>query len=70
MKKNKKLKITIIVVVAVLLIIGFFVYNYFRDENKLTYSEKEWINNKASTVINANVLNNVNVFGNEGNGVF
>lgn len=70
MKKNKKIKITLIIVIAVLLIIGFFVYNYFRDENKLTYSEKEWINNKASTVINVNVLNNVNVFGNEGNGVF
>jgi len=71
MKNNKNLMITIAVIV--LLIIGVIggLY-YYKKSNKLTVSEKKWIdeNNKSSQIINIGVVNNASVFGFNGAGVF
>lgn len=69
MKSKKSVIITIIVILAVV-IIGLMIYRILTDENKLTASEKRWINNNISKVQNINVVNNVNLFGNTGAGVF
>ena len=70
MKKIKK--IIIISIVSIILLAGviFGVYTIFRDENSLTIIEKTWINNNRNSVYTINVLNDVNVFGKNGNGVF
>ena len=69
MKNKKSVIITIIVILAVV-IIGLITYNLLNDENRLTASERRWINNNINTVQNINVINNVNLFGNTGTGVF
>ena len=68
--KNKKSVIITIVVILAVVIIGLIVFRVLTDENKLTSSERRWINNNISTVQNINVVNNVNLFGNTGTGVF
>ena len=68
--KNKKSVIITIVVILAVVIIGLIAFRVLTDENKLTSSERRWINNNISTVQNINVVNNVNLFGNTGTGVF
>lgn len=41
-----------------------------RDENKLTVTERLYINDNHSNLININVLNDINIFGASGVGVF
>lgn len=70
MKKNKK-KFIILGIVLLVVIIGIFVVlNIIKDDNKLNILEKQWINNNSKIVYNIGVKNDVNVFGNEGTGVF
>ena len=68
--KNKKSVIITIVVILAVVIIGLIAFRVLTDENKLTSSERRWINNNISTIQNINVVNNVNLFGNTGTGVF
>ena len=69
MKKKRNI---IILIVSILLVIGIAVGLFFllNDKNKLTVVERNWINNNIGTIQNVNVLNNVNVFGKDGSGVF
>ena len=69
MKNKKSVIITIIVIFAVV-IIGLIIYRVLTNENKLTSSERRWINKNIDTVQNVNVINNINLFGNTGTGVF
>ena len=68
----KKKKSIIIIIVSILLVIGISVGLYFilNDKNKLTVAERNWINNNIGTIQNINVINNVNVFGKNGSGVY
>ena len=68
----KKKKSIIIIIVSILLVIGITVGIYFilNDKNKLTVAERNWINNNIGTIQNINVVNNVNVFGKNGSGVY
>ena len=70
MKKPNKL--VLIIIVSVILVVGliFGIYKIFKDENSLTIMEKTWINNNKNSVYTINVLNDVNIFGKNGNGVF
>lgn len=68
--KNKKSVIITIVVILAVVVISLITYRVLTDENKLTASERRWINQNISTVQNINVINNVNLFGNTGTGVF
>ncbi len=68
--KNKKKIILAIIVIIILVIIGITSYNILTDENKLSASEKRWINNNINTVQNIKVINDVNIFGKNGTGVF
>ena len=69
MKDRKKLIITIIAAVVVV-ILSIFIYSYFSDKNKLTRDEKKWIADNLNTIQNIYIINNVNVFGDNGAGVF
>ena len=66
--KNKAL----IILIATLLVVGIvtITYRVLRDENKLTLQEKRYLSSQKSSLININVLNDINVFGKRGSGVF
>ena len=69
MKDKKKLIILITGIVAAILIVTSL-YMFFTDKNKLTKNEKNWISDNLTTVQNINIINNANVFGDNGAGVF
>ena len=68
----KKKKSVIIIIISILVVIGIAVGLYFilNDKDKLTVSERNWVNQNIGTIQNINVINNVNVFGKNGSGVF
>lgn len=68
----KKKKSIIIIIISILVVIGIAVGLYFilNDKDKLTVSERNWVNQNIGTIQNINVINNVNVFGKNGSGVF
>lgn len=68
----KKKKSIIIIIVSIILVIGIAVGLYFilNDKNKLTVAERNWVNESIGTIQNINVVNNVNVFGKNGSGVY
>ena len=67
-RKIKYIFITIIVIV--LITIGsLWIINYLNDESKLTVEENRWINTNLSSIQNVNVLNDIEVFGNNGHGI-
>lgn len=68
MKKNRKIIIVILMILAVLGIVGIFFFP--NQENRLTRSEREWITNNQSTIQNINVVNDVNYFGDNGEGIY
>ena len=68
-KKNKKV-ILIIISIILILLLGTWLYNYATDEYKLTIDERTWIDENVSSVLNVNVINDSNIFGSVGTGVF
>lgn len=68
----KKKKSIIIIIISILLVIGIAIGLYFilNDKDKLTVSERNWVNESIGTIQNINVVNNVNVFGRDGSGVY
>lgn len=69
MKDRKKLY-TIIASIIAVIIIAIFAYNFISDKNKLTKKEKNWIASNMNVVQNIRIINNTNVFGDNGSGVF
>ena len=69
MKKKKSL-IIIIISILVVAIASVLLYTLLNDKNKLTVAERNWVNESIGTIQNINVINNVNVFGKDGSGVF
>ncbi len=69
-KKDKKKMIIGIIGVVLLLILSISLYLVFRDQNKLNILEKQWLSDNANTMINIGIPNDVNNFGNTGEGVF
>ena len=68
--KRKRSLLVIVISVVVVIILGILLYNILSDENNLTVSERNWINENINSVQNINVINNANVFGKNGEGVF
>lgn len=69
MIKKKKYIILLISIIAFVLI-GIVVFSIFQDKNKLNSKEKSWLKNNSKQFIDVRVLNDVNTFGFNGQGVF
>ena len=71
-KMAKKVRLIFISFVGIILVAvaSLIVVNILNDENKLTVEENKWINNNLSTVLNVNVINDLDIFGKSGAGVF
>ena len=71
-KMAKKVRLIFILFVGIIIVAvaSLVVVNILNDENKLTVEENKWINNNLSTVLNVNVINDLDIFGKSGTGVF
>lgn len=70
MAKKFKLILTFFIGIIVITLVSLVLIRVLNDPNKLTVEENKWINNNLSTVLNVNVLNDLDVFGSSGSGVF
>lgn len=70
MKKEKKWIITVVGILFVIGIVASIVISSLKDSDKITLEEKQWITDNTSNVQHINVINNINVYGKNGNGVF
>lgn len=70
MKSKKKIFVIISVILIIIVAITASLYLYFKNPNKLSSSEKRFLANNASTVHNLNVMNNIDVFGSAGVGLY
>lgn len=71
-KMAKKVRLIFILFVGIIIVAvaSLAVVNILNDESKLTVEENKWINNNLSTVLNVNVINDLDIFGKSGAGVF
>ena len=71
-KMAKKVRLIFISFVGIIIITiaSLVVVNILNDENKLTVEENKWLNNNLSTVLNVNVINDLDIFGKSGSGIF
>lgn len=70
MTKKFKLILTSFIGIIIITLVSLILVRILNDPNKLTVEENKWINNNLSTVLNVNVLNDLDVFGSSGSGVF
>lgn len=70
MKKPQKLILGITVFLVVLIPSIYMLIHFFQDPSRLTPVENEWVNNNLNKVLNVSVVNDTNVFGSNGKGVF
>lgn len=70
MKNKKKIIIISLIAVFFLILTSVITMSLLKDENKLTVAEKQWINDNISNVQNINVINNIDIAGKNGNGIF
>lgn len=69
MKKKRNIIIVIISIILVFAAMGL-IFMWLNDDNKLTVAERKWMDDNVNKVQNINVVNNANVFGKNGSGVF
>ena len=71
MKKiNKKVIIIVLIVLAIAIALGVTTYFILNNDNKLSVEEKEWLAANVNNVQNVHVINNVDIYGKNGSGVF
>ncbi len=68
MKINKKVIILVPILIAVIVFLSLYYYFNKEDSNALTVSDRRWIEDNLSTVIDLELISNYPVYGN--NGVF
>ena len=66
MKLKKKWVITIPIVVALIVLVGLYYYYNRADSNSFTPSDKKWIEEHQSNVIDFEILNDYPIFGEGG----
>jgi hypothetical protein len=67
---KKRIIIPIIIAIILLSGLGVFTFLQLSDKDKLTVEEKEWLTQNQTVVQSVHVVNNVDVFGKNGEGVF
>lgn len=70
MKNNKKIVLIIVGVVLAIVACGLLIVNLLKDKNAYTVTEKRYIIDNKSNLISINVVNDANVFGRDGTGVY
>ena len=70
MKKKNKIIISAIITILVVIGIILSIVLYVKDDTKLTKDETRWINDNISKMQSVNMINNIEIYGNNGYGVF
>lgn len=65
-----KRKIFVLLAGVILIALGIGIYMNLTNSNRLTSEEKRWINDNTSNIQNVNIINDVNVFGKVGEGLY
>ena len=69
--KRKKVVISLITVFILIVAASVaIVLNILNNNNRLTVQEKEWITNNKNNIVSINVINDLNIFGKDGKGVY
>ena len=68
--KKKKLLIIVLIIIALITITSILCFRILNDQDRLSVTEKQWLNENKNNVISINVLNDLNVFGYNGKGVY
>lgn len=68
--KKKKILLVVLIIIVIIGISIVVVRNIINDENRLTVNERQWINNNKNNIVSINVINDLNIFGKEGSGVY
>ena len=68
MKNRKKIIILILSIALIAFVALFFVY-YYKESSLLTSDDKKWLSDNGEKVVDIEVLNDVSVYGMNGNGV-
>ena len=66
MKLKKKWVVTIPIIIAISLLIGLYYYLNRVDKNSFSPSDKKWIEDHLSNVIDFEILNDYPIFGESG----
>ena len=67
--KNKKKLIILIISIALVVFIALFFIYYYRESSLLTSSDKNWISENGTEMIDIEVFNDVALYGMNGSGV-
>lgn len=70
MKKSKKVIIWTLILAIFALLLVYFIVGILQDKSRLTPQENEWVNGNLNKVHNVSVLNDTNLFGMNGKGLF
>jgi diguanylate cyclase (GGDEF)-like protein len=68
--KKKKTIIILFIILAILIAGVFLTLHFLKDENKITVSERKWLDENTKTVSNINIENDLNIFADNGEGVY
>ncbi len=70
MKRSKKIVLWCVFLLLCAVFSIYFIVRIFQDPSRLTPTENEWVNENLNRVQNVSVLNDTNIFGKNGHGVF
>lgn len=71
--KKKKIVITTVITISIIVLLvglGLTTYLLLNDKDKLTVEEKKWLTQNQTVVQSIYVVNNIDVYGKNGEGVF
>ncbi len=72
MKKNKKKKLLYLLIIGLVLILvaGYGIFYFVKNNNSYTHSEKKWISENVNNVVDIYIQSDLPVFSYNGSGVF
>ncbi|MCI8575282.1 MAG: GGDEF domain-containing protein [Bacilli bacterium] len=70
MEKTKKVIIWTLTLLIIALLFVYVIVGILQDNSRLTPQESEWVNGNLNKVHNVSVLNDTNLFGTDGKGLF
>jgi diguanylate cyclase (GGDEF)-like protein len=68
--KKKKIIITTFITLIVIIIGIIICINILNDSQRLSVDERQWLNDNKDNVISVNVINDLNIFGKDGSGLY
>lgn len=70
MRKKRNIALLVVFITILIGLSTFVIFRVWQDEDSYTVTEKKYLIDNKSNLVSINVLNDANVFGRDGNGVF